>query len=241
MIKNSKIGKIIIIILFLSISSVIVVSAEDRELSNSEYMGEDMPLPDYGPEIFEEAKSDPSFIAAYGTMPVIKEKSEKIRWTDLLGHTKDRELDPFFAEFGGAVIGYGVSINGYLSVDMDIENPEKVNESVIDEIYQTIDRHFEQEAGINEVPVIFEWGERVILDEGVAAAPSPGNEDIKVVDDDGNVITYTKDEAYFDEDGNLVIIDNETTQEEPGTNKQTPGFTSIMLIIGLLLSARGRK
>ncbi|MEL4306101.1 hypothetical protein [Methanococcoides sp. LMO-2] len=50
-----------------------------------------------------------------------------------------------------------------------------------------------------------------------------------------------RDEAHFDEDGNLVIIVNETTQEEPGTNKQTPGFTSIMLIIGLLLSARSRK
>lgn len=57
---------------------------------------EDMPLPDYGPDIFEEAKSNPSFIAAYGTMPVIKQESEKRRWTDLLGNSKGRELDPFF-------------------------------------------------------------------------------------------------------------------------------------------------
>ncbi|WP_305064032.1 hypothetical protein [Methanococcoides sp.] len=152
---------------------------------------EDMPLPDYGPDIFEEAKSNPSFIAAYGTMPVIKQESEKRRWTDLLGNSKGRELDPFFAEFGGPVIGYGVSINGYLSVGLDSENPEKVNESVIDEIYQTIDSHFEQEAGINEVPVVFEWEERPVEDE----------------------LEYTS----------------------------SPGFTSIMLIIGLLLSARSRK
>ncbi|WP_135603627.1 hypothetical protein [Methanococcoides sp. NM1] len=202
---------------------------------------EDMPLPDYGPEIFEEAKSNPLFIAAYGTMPVIKQESEKRKWTDLLGHSKGRELDPFFAEFGGPVIGYGVSINGYLFVGMDLENPEKVNESVIDEIYQTIDRHFEQEAGINGVPVLFEWEEPIILCEAVTTPPSSDEEDICVIDDDGNVITYTRDEAYFDEDGNLVIIGNETTQEEPDTNKQTPGFTSIMFIIGLLLSATSRK
>ncbi|WP_052721392.1 hypothetical protein [Methanococcoides methylutens] len=43
---------------------------------------ESIPLPDYGPEIFEEAKSSSSFIAAYGTMPVITQESEKRRWID---------------------------------------------------------------------------------------------------------------------------------------------------------------
>ncbi|SES68036.1 hypothetical protein SAMN04488587_0541 [Methanococcoides vulcani] len=202
---------------------------------------ESIPLPEYGPEIFEEAKSSSSFIAAYGTMPVINQDSEKRRWTDQLGYYMDRELDPFFAESDGPVIGYGVSINGYLSVGMDLENPEKVNESVIDEIYQMIDRHFEQEAGINEVPVVFEWEENAVEDIGVEdTTPSSDEEDICVIDDDGNVITYTRDEAYLDEDGNLVIIDN-GTQEEIGTENQTPGFTSIMLIIGLFLSASLRK
>jgi hypothetical protein len=184
-------------------------------------------------DILEEAKKSPSVIAVYGTMPV-KQESEKRRWTDLLGHTKHRELSPFFAEFGGPVISYGVSINGYLSVGIDLDNPGKVNESIIDEIYQTIDRHFEQKAGINEVPVVFAWEGRTTLDEGV-------EEDIIVIGDDGNLITYTKDEAYYDEDGNLVIIGNETAQEETETNKQLPGFTSLMLIIGLLLSTKSGK
>ena len=201
----------------------------------------DMPLPDYGPVIFEEAKSNPSVIAVYGTMPVIKQESEKREWTNLLGHSKDRELDPFFAEFSGPVISYGVSINGYLSVGMDLDNPEKVNKSVINQIYQTIDSHFEQEAGISEVPVVFEWEERPV--ESLAYdVPSSDDEGIRVIDDEGNLIIYTKDEAYFDEDRNLVIIGNETTQEEPEKNSQIQGFTSIMLIIGLLLlSTRIRK
>ncbi|ABE52268.1 hypothetical protein [Methanococcoides burtonii] len=195
---------------------------------------EDKPLPDYGPEIFEEAKRNPSVIAVYGTMPIIEQESDKRAWTDLLGHTKHRELDPFFAEFDGPVLSYGVSINGYLSVGMDLETPEKVNESVIDEIYQTIDRHFEQKASIIEVPVVFEWEGRAVLDEMV-------EEDIIVIGDDGNLITYTKDEAYYDEDGNLVIIGNKTTQEEPETKNQLPGFTALMLIIGLLLSTKSGK
>ena len=188
---------------------------------------ENRPLPDYGPEILEEAKNDLSVIAVYGTIPV-KQESGKRAWTDLLGHTKHRELDPFFAEFGGPVIGYGVSINGYMIVGMDMDSPEKVNESVTDEIYHTIDRHFKQKAGIAEVPVVFRWEGRATLDEMVV-------EDIIVIGDDGNLITYTKDEAYYDEDGNLVIIGNETAQEETETNKQLPGFTSLVLIIGLLL------
>ncbi|MEL4305429.1 hypothetical protein [Methanococcoides sp. LMO-2] len=123
---------------------------------------------------------------------------------------------------------------------MNSETPEKVNESVIDEIYQTIDKHFEQEAGIDEVPVVFEWESPIILCEEVVSPPSSDEEDICVIDDDGNVVTYTRDEAYLDEEGNLVVIDN-GTPEEIGTETQTPGFTSILLTIGLLFSARLRK
>lgn len=207
---------------------VVFVWAEDDE---------DMPLPDYGPGILENAKNDPLVIAVYGTMPVIEQESEKRRWTDLLGHSKEKEVIPFFAEFGGPVISYGVSINGYLFVGMDMDSPEKVNESVIDEIYQAIDSHFKQKAGIAEVPVVFRWEERPVEDIGVDDNTSDGY--IIVIDDDGNLINYSEDEAYFDEDGNLVIIN--TTQEETGTNNQTPGFTSIMLFVGLALLARYKK
>lgn len=170
-----------------------------------------MPLPDYGPEILENAKNDPSVIAVYGTMPVIEQESEKRRWIDLLGHSTDGEVHPFFAEFGGPVIGYGVSMNGYRFVAMDMDSPEKVNESIIDEIYQVIDKQFKQEAGITEVPVVFRWAASPVLDEAVVE----------------------EEDTYFDDD--------ETTQEENGTSNQTPGFTSILLIVGLALLARNKK
>jgi hypothetical protein len=209
---------------------VVFMWAEDEE---------DLPLPDYGPEILEKARNSSSVIAVYGTMPVIEKESEKRAWTDRLGHSKEREVSPYFAEFGGPVLSYGVSINGYLFVGMDLESPEKVNDSIINEIYQAIESHFEQEADITDVPVVFRWEDRVVLCLAADDNTSDGN--IIVRDDDGNLINYSKDEAYYDEDGNLVIVGNETTQGETGTSNKAPGFTSIMLIIGLFLLAMSRK
>lgn len=47
---------------------------------------DDLPLPDYGPQIFEEAKKNPLFVGARGIMPVITDPSEKAEWTDSLVH-----------------------------------------------------------------------------------------------------------------------------------------------------------
>jgi hypothetical protein len=145
---------------------VVFMWAEDEE---------DLPLPNYGPEILDKAGNSSSVIAVYGAMPVITEESEKRDWTELLGHSKGREVSPYFAEFGGPVLSYGVSINGYLSVGMNVNTPEKVNESVTDEIYQAIDGRFTQEAGIDEVPVVFFWAEPAVTDEAIDENPTTEN------------------------------------------------------------------
>lgn len=54
---------------------VIFIWAQDED---------DLPLPDYGPQIFEEAKKNPLFVAARGTMPIITDASEKVEWGDSL-------------------------------------------------------------------------------------------------------------------------------------------------------------
>lgn len=49
------------------------------------HMEEDLPLPDYGPELFEETKNNPKFIAARGTMSEIGDgEEEKREWINLL-------------------------------------------------------------------------------------------------------------------------------------------------------------
>ncbi|AKB34895.1 hypothetical protein MSSAC_0305 [Methanosarcina siciliae C2J] len=185
---------------------------------------EDLPLPDYGPQIFEEARKNPLFVAARGTMPVITDASEKVEWTDSLVQCSrslaspsktDAGVMPYFVEFGGPVSSFGTDINGYLAVGFEGYSSEKVNESLIDEIYQVIDESCEQE-GISEVPVVFEYIGYI-------------TEDIAV---EGPYVNESNDT-------NLSGNKDESTGNE--TNNQTPGFTSIMLVLSLLFLVKTRK
>lgn len=191
------------------------------------------PLPDYGPHVLESAKKDPQFIASRGLMPIISEEGKKRKWVDQLSNSihMNRDLDPYFKKSGGHVIGFGLSINGYLFVEFDANTTEQVNESLINGIYQVVDIYCKQE-GITDVPVIFKWGREPTLNEGIVEdTPSPDEAMITIMDKNGNYIDVHKDEVYPNEEGNYVLEDNKTT-------KQTSGFTSVMLILSLLLSTR---
>jgi hypothetical protein len=173
-------------------------------------------LPDYGPQVFEEAKKLPGFITTRGSMPEIHQEEEKRKWLDLLINDKrslplnsTTGIKQYSAEIGGPIISFGTNINGYLILGFEEYTPEKVNESVINEIYQVIDKHFEQE-GISKVPVVFVF-DHITVDEG---APADGPDANK--SNDTNTL------------GNKEkIVGNKTTN-------QISGFTSIMVIIGLL-------
>lgn len=184
----------------------------------------DFSLPDYGSETFEEAKKLFSgFIAYRGTIPEIHTEEEKREWVDLLADysrssSRPKELDPYFTSFGGPVNSFGADIHGYLIVGFEESAQEKVNESVIDEIYQVIDEHFEQK-GISNVPVVFTF---ICITDDLAPA------------DESNV-EISKNETILTKDGNLTVNDKETTQKTNETINQTPGFTSIISILGLLL------
>ena len=116
-------------------------------------------------------------------------------------------------------MSFGTYIDGYLLVQFEGYSSEKVNESLIDEIYQVIDEQCEQE-GINDVPVVFMFGgyER----EDLAVEPADDGPDADKADD----ANLSDDEEE--------IEDNETTN-------QTPGFTSIMVILGLLILVKIKR
>ena len=177
---------------------------------------EDLPLPDYGPQVFEKIKNESEFIATRGAMPVITDASEKVEWEETAGdyiHSFRKELDPYMLENGGPLTGYGYDYRGYIFVGFDPESPESVNDSIIDEIYLIIEKRCEQE-GVNEVPVVFEWmGVPAALDEELL----PADEIPNVSESDDSSLPGNEEE----------IAGNETT------NKM-PGFTSIMVILGLL-------
>ena len=196
----------------------------------------DLPLPDYGPQIFKQVKNESGFIATRGTMPVISDANEKVEWEETAGkciHSFRDELRPYMIPSGGPLTGYGYNYRGYIFVAFDPKYLENVNDSIIDEIYLIIEDHCEQE-GVSEVPVVFEWRE-VLIDDLAAADGPDADEEITITDKDGNYIDVDKDKTYIGKDGNLAIIDNETTQKTNETTTQTPGFTSIMVILGLLL------
>jgi phosphoribosyl-dephospho-CoA transferase len=144
-------------------------------------------------------------------MPVITDATEKRNWLDLLTHCArgNKEITNYFRSSGGPLLSFGIYIDGYLKVGLNSETPEKVNDSVIDEIYRTIDEAA-QEEGVNNVPVVFLWSE-------------PGHED----------------DAIYSPSGEK--LENESTQDEDKSTQTTPGFTSIMFVLCILILAIFRK
>jgi hypothetical protein len=131
-----------------------------KQLNNSEHNNDKpFPLPDYSQKAFDEAKKlFPGFITTRGTMPEIPEEDKGIWINSLTKGSRpipaNTELSTYFVASGGPVNSFGADIHGYLLVGFDSSTPEKVNESVIDKVYQIIDKHFEQE-NIKNVPVVF--------------------------------------------------------------------------------------
>lgn len=173
-------------------------------------------LPDYGPQIFEEIKNESGFIATRGKMPVITDADKKVEWEEISGkciHSFRAELDHYTLEKGGPVVSYGYDYRGYIFVKFDKKSPENVNESIIDKIYLIIDDHCKQE-GVSEAPVVFEWGEVPTVCVGLLSA----------------------DEVpYVNESGGVNFSSNEEKIASNETANQMPGFTSIMVILGLSL------
>ncbi|WP_292391496.1 hypothetical protein [Methanosarcina sp. UBA5] len=177
-------------------------------------------LPDYGPQIFEEIKNESGFIATRGKMPVITDADKKVEWEETAGkciHSFRAELGHYTLENGGPVVSYGYNYRGYIFVDFDKKSHENVNESIIDEIYLIIDEHCKQE-GVSEAPVVFEWGEVPTIAEGLLPADEIS---------DMNISDMNKSDGVNLSGNDKEIAGNKTTN-------QMPGFTSIMVILGLL-------
>jgi hypothetical protein len=72
----------------------------------------------------------------------------------------------------GPVISYGYSYYGYISVEF-LEGSD-IDESLMDEIYDIFDQMGKQ-MGINDVPVLFQFGSIVVCGEAPSEPPAtPG-------------------------------------------------------------------
>ena len=220
MFKIKSIAKWSIFMIFISILLSGSTNADDEKLNDSEH-DEDLPLPDYGPELFEEIKQNPKFIDARGTMPEIGDgEEEKREWTNLLTYCSsfsNFSIDPYMKGNGGSVVAFGCSgMGGYLFVEFEKNTPESVNESLIDEIYQRIKDHCEQE-GISEVPVVFMWGEVPIEGEGVEIVEEA---ETLPVSEEKNSVELNNSKKNNSESDN----DSSSDGNESNKNNSIPGF-----------------
>lgn len=119
-------------------------------------------FPDLGSSTFDKAKSTDGFLEARGIVPDITESGKKREWYELLyANAPVSKIEPYMVHNGGHVNSFGCSWDGYLEVGFD----KPVSESVIDEIYGTIDTHYEL-IDISNIPVVFIVEGEIIAEEG---------------------------------------------------------------------------
>ena len=120
---------------------------------------------EYDPSAFENITYSPNFIAARGTVPTFESENEWDNWSNAVFEERQiDELDQYYASQGGILLSYGFNMySGYIEIEVNKNTPEKVNDSSIDEIYQIIEEHYQNE-GISNIPVVFMWGEPMIED-----------------------------------------------------------------------------
>jgi hypothetical protein len=191
---------------------VVFMWAEDEEYLNSEY----------DPDAFEKAKNSSGFVVSMGHVPVFADEDEWLEWSEKVHKARHVfELESHFASQDGPLLSFGFKkYSGYIEVGVNKETPDKVNDSSLNEIYMIIEEHFE-EAGISDIPVVFVWDLPAQTDEALLEEIPPTEEDS----------SQTMEES----------IENETTENEKDSTQTTSGFTSIMLILCLLIITRFTK
>lgn len=227
-----KMGKIFKATILMSFSLIILSSgfanSSDNGLNESAY---EQNISESN-HLYEVTKTNPGFITTRGILPEMTTDTEKKAFMDLLIRASDDfpEKAQYRNEYGGPMESFGFAADGYIEIGIDTDSSENVNESTINEIYNVVKEHYEKE-GIKDVPVVFVWQHVVeTLELSTSSSEAAG---VSALNDDGSVTTYAADEAYIDEDGNVVIVDNETTSES--SNQSTSGFTSLMLLMVLFL------
>ena len=149
-----------------------------------------------------------------GTVPTFADEDERLQWSESVWEA--RYIDKLQPYMGGLVIFCGfVENSAYIEVGINRNTLGKVNNSVTEEIYQIIDEHYE-ENGVNDIPVVFTWSEPFVL----------------------SVATLDETPKWMEDN-----ITNLSTEERVDATKrnETPGFTSIMLVLCLLILVKMRS
>ena len=162
-IKN-KVGIGILALTMLLIGVVFVASAstnssQDTSLKSVTFDLNDsnvqrIPLPNFGPHVFDELKKDPSVLATKGVIPQHATQAERMNWLGKLDDIRimmEDDISPY-AYPKGPVLGHGFNENGTL--DVILYKGMNVSDSQINEIYNMIN-NIGNKRNIQNVPVVF--------------------------------------------------------------------------------------
>ncbi|WP_407282109.1 hypothetical protein V7O61_08755 [Methanolobus sp. WCC1] len=196
--------------------------------STSDNPPEQLQIPDYGQYILHDLENDSSVIAVMGEIPEIKQDEKKEEWLQQLDRCIDHssnELHLQMRENGGILLGYGYHIYGYIVIDIDSDQKERVDDDVINDLYMMVNTNWINQS-VSNVPIVFRWSitkNDDAIDDSIELNPANSG---MMVEEEINQTNNT----------NLLGGDENTTNEtgiEDIPSKTTSGFTLFLLILCL--------
>lgn len=161
---NNKVGIGILALAMLLIGVVLVASASTNSSQGIPSKGaifdlndsnlQRIPLPNFGPHVFDELKKNPSVLATKGVIPQYATQAERMNWLGKLDDIRvmaEDDLSPY-AYPKGPVLGHGFDENG--SVEVILYKDMNISDSQINEIYNVINK-IGNKKNIQNVPVVF--------------------------------------------------------------------------------------
>jgi hypothetical protein len=124
-----------------------------NNFENVDNIQQSLPLT-FSPETLDKLRSNPDFIAAYGSIPAFSNQDDRKQWLDRLNNVYHATI-PEMSKYeypNGPVTAFGYSIDGVLLVG--INSSKTVDKPFMDEIYKIFDSKASL-VGVKEVPVVF--------------------------------------------------------------------------------------
>lgn len=172
----------------------------------------------FGPGTLDKLKSNPDFIAAYGSIPAFSNQDDRKQWLDKLDNIYHMVI-PEMSKYeypNGPVTAFGYSIDGVLQVGVN----KTVEKPFMDEIYKIFDSKASL-IGIKEVPVVFVHEDLAVLTT------------LPVVNKTANL--------SVSRDKNSVELNNNSSGNEPSNKRFAPDFGLLGSLICLYGGWRLRK
>ncbi|HEY3362543.1 MAG TPA: hypothetical protein VGK06_12200 [Methanosarcina sp.] len=195
----------------------IIDNSSINNSNNTDNTPQRLPLT-FGPGTLDELKSNPDFIAAYGSIPTFATSEERQQWLDKLNNVYQGAISKMskYEYPNGPVTSFGYTIDGVLQVGVN----KTVERPLMDEIYKIFDSKASL-IGIKEVPVVF-------VHEDLAVPTT-----LPIVNKTANL--------SVSRDKNSVELNNNSSGNEPSNKRFAPDFGLLGSLICLYGGRRLRK